>query len=50
MSKLIDQVLEQIEADIKSGDTTAIEELLKFVPQDRLEAFLSEYPEEDPNA
>jgi hypothetical protein len=50
MSKLIDQALEQIEADVKSGDFTAIEELLKFVPQDRLKAFLSEFPEEDLNA
>jgi hypothetical protein len=39
---LINQVLVQIERDIQSGDLTAIEELLRFVPENRLFAFLSE--------
>ena len=39
---LIDQVLEQIVKDVNIGDVTAIEELIKFVPDNRLIAFLSE--------
>ena len=39
---LIDQVLYQIVRDVNSGDVTAIEELIKFVPDDRLIAFLPE--------
>jgi len=39
---LIDQVLLQVKRDIQNEDLTAIEELLRFVPEDRLFAFLSE--------
>jgi hypothetical protein len=39
---LIDLVLMTIEEDIKKGDLTAIEELLKFLPTENLEAFLYE--------
>jgi hypothetical protein len=45
MSNLIDKVLDQIEADIHSGDKTAIEELLKFVPTEYLKAYLPETTE-----
>ena len=38
----IDRVLEQICKDIKSGDMTAIEELLKAVPEENLKGYLSE--------
>jgi len=41
-SELFDAVLRQIVKDVKSGDLTAIEELIKFLPQDRLVNFLSE--------
>jgi hypothetical protein len=40
--KLIDDVIEQIKKDILSGDVTAIDELLRYVPTQKLEAFLSE--------
>lgn len=40
--KLIDDVIEQIKKDILSGDLTAIDELLRYVPTKNLEAFLSE--------
>ena len=39
---LIDRVLKQIEQDVGNQDFTAIEELLQFVPEDRLRAFLPE--------
>jgi len=39
---LIDLVLMQIEEDIKKGDLTAIEELLKATPTENLKAFLYE--------
>ena len=39
---LIDRVLNQILKDVKACDLTAIEELLRFVPEDRLRAFLPE--------
>lgn len=39
---LIDLVLEQISKDIESGDLTAIEELLKAVPEENLKGYLSE--------
>ena len=39
---LIDQVLEQIVKDVNIGDVTAIEELIAFIPDDRLIAFLPE--------
>jgi hypothetical protein len=40
--KLIDKAIEQIKKDVESGDLTAIDELLKYVPTQKLEAFLSE--------
>ena len=40
--EIIDWVLEQIVRDVGSGDLTAIEELLRSVPQDTLLAFLPE--------
>ena len=40
--KLIDDVIEQIKKDILSGDLTAIDELLRYVPAQKLDAFLSE--------
>jgi hypothetical protein len=40
--KLIDDVIEQIKKDILSGDVTAIDELLRYLPAQKLEAFLSE--------
>jgi len=41
-SNLIDKVLEQIRVDVERGDLTAIEELLRNVPEDALVSFLSE--------
>jgi len=40
--KLIEKVLNQIVSDVESGDLTSIEELLKFVPVDKLKGFLPE--------
>jgi len=42
MSKIIDTVLEQIKLDVHSGDLTAIEELLKSVPEENLKGYLPE--------
>lgn len=39
---LIDKVLFRIVQDIGSGDLTAIQELLKFVPEENLRAYLPE--------
>jgi hypothetical protein len=39
---LIDLVIQQIKKDLDSGDETAIAELLKFVPTENLQSFLSE--------
>jgi hypothetical protein len=44
LSDLVDRVMDQMAEDFKGGDLTAIEELLKFVPRDRLIGYL---PEED---
>ena len=43
--ELIDKVLVQLVNDVKDGDLTAIEEMLAFVPKDKLLGFL---PENDP--
>jgi hypothetical protein len=43
----IELALEQIVKDVEAGDLSAIEELLKFVPEKNLIAFL---PEEITNA
>lgn len=40
--ELIDSVIDQIEADVFLGEFTAIEELLRHVPEEALNAFLSE--------
>ena len=40
--KLIDKVLEQIKEDVINGDVTAIEELLKQVPNEILKSYLPE--------
>ena len=39
---LIEFVIDQMLEDINAGDFTAIEELLKVVPEDNLIAFLNE--------
>lgn len=39
---LVDQVLNQIEKDVKNGDFSAIEELLENVPDLPLKAYLPE--------
>ena len=39
---LIDLVIQQIRKDLDTGDETAIAELLKFVPTENLQSFLSE--------
>ena len=40
--KLIQQVIDQIIDDVNDGDCTAIAELLRFVPEENLEAYLPE--------
>jgi hypothetical protein len=40
--ELIQNVIEQIKKDIAIGDVTAIDELLRYVPAQKLESFLSE--------
>jgi hypothetical protein len=40
--KLINAVIEQIKTDIDNGDLTALDELLRFIPEDYLEGFISE--------
>lgn len=42
LDKLIDKVLEQIQEDVNNGDLTAIEELIKPLPEEQLQGFLSE--------
>ena len=39
---LMDLVLAQISQDVDSGDFTALEELLKLVPEANLKGYLSE--------
>ena len=39
---IFNDVLEQIKTDIASGDLTALEELLSFVPRENLIAYMSE--------
>jgi len=39
--KLIDDVLTQLVLDVKQGDLTAIEEMLKFLPERVLVSFVS---------
>ena len=40
--KLVDRVLEQIRRDLIAGDTSAIEFLLREVPEENLRSFISE--------
>ena len=40
--KLIDAVLKQIDKDVKTGDVTAIEELISTLPDHRLVGYLPE--------
>ncbi len=40
--ELIDKVLEQIKEDVSLGDLTAVEELIKAVPEENLKAYLPE--------
>ena len=40
--QLIDQVLRQIVSDVEYGDLTAIEELLRCVPESNLKGYLAE--------
>ena len=42
IQKLLDMALEQIRVDVERGDLTAIEELLRNVPEDALVSFLPE--------
>ena len=44
---LIDKVLEQIVKDVHNADLTSIEEMIRFVPVDILEGFLSEVNDDD---
>ena len=39
---LINAVIDQIQKDVHDGDFTAIEEMLAFVPKDKLRGFLPE--------
>ena len=39
---LIDAVIDQIQEDFYSGDLTALEELLKFIPEENLKGYLPE--------
>ena len=52
MQKLLDAVVTQIERDVRSGDLTAVEELIRTLGYDRLLNFLPEdqwinHPKED---
>lgn len=40
--RLVDEAIERIKKDIEVGDVTAIDELLRFVPDDNLVGFLAE--------
>ena len=39
---LINSVIDQITKDVHDGDFTALEEMLAFVPKDKLKGFLPE--------
>jgi hypothetical protein len=41
-NNLVDSVIEKIKEDIKDGDLTAIDELLRFVPKENLIGYLPE--------
>jgi hypothetical protein len=40
--ELMDKVLKQITEDVMNGDTTAIEELIADIPDDKAQGFLPE--------
>ncbi len=40
--ELVDLVIAEIKRDIRKGDTTAVDELLKFVPRENLIGYLPE--------
>ena len=40
--ELYDKVLEQIKKDVAEGDMTAVDELIRFIPRNNLEAYLPE--------
>jgi len=40
--ELIDTVLKQVKEDVEIGDVTALEELLKTVPEEKLKEYLPE--------
>jgi hypothetical protein len=40
--RLVDAVIKQIEMDIKDGNKQALDELLKFLPKEALEGYLSQ--------
>ena len=40
LQRLVDMSIEKIKQDIRDGDLTVIDELLKFLPVERLEGFL----------
>ena len=42
-TNLLEKVLAQIVEDVKSGDLTAIQELLNYVPEHNLVSFLPEF-------
>ena len=42
MDALIDLVIQQIKSDLEMGDENAIAEMLKYVPVQNLQSFLSE--------
>ena len=42
---LVDKVLEQIKKDVEVGDMTAVEELLRDVPDEILKSYLPEEEE-----
>jgi hypothetical protein len=46
-ANLIDAVLAQIKCDVDSGDMTAIEELVKHLPENLLQSYLPEF--DDPS-
>ena len=51
--RLVDAVIEEIKVDIANGDVTAIDELLMFLPVERLKGYLpceaAAYEEESGN-
>jgi hypothetical protein len=40
--RLVDAVIKQIEMDINDGNKQALDELLKFLPKEALEGYLSQ--------